>query len=165
MTNRQIIHYRRKREGKTDYRKRLEYLKSGKPRLVVRKTVNNIIVSIVEYHPDGDKVITTFNSKDLKKHDWNFSTGNIPAAYLTGYIAAKKALQKNVSEAILDLGLQANVKKGRLFAALKGAVDAGLNVPHSEEAFPDEERIQGKHIEEHLNIKMSDKIEELKSKF
>ena len=165
MTNRQTIHYRRKREGRTDYKKRLEYLKSGKPRLVVRKTVNNTIVSIVEYHPDGDKVITTFNSKDLKKLNWDISTGNIPAAYLAGYIAAKKALGKNVKEAILDLGMQATVKKGRLFAALKGAVDAGLNIPHSEEAFPDEERLLGKHIEDHLGIKVQEKVEEIKSKF
>jgi large subunit ribosomal protein L18 len=165
MTNRQIIHFRRKREGKTDYKKRLEYLKSGKPRLVVRKTVNNTIVSIVEYHPDGDKIITTFNSKDLKKLGWSFSTGNIPAAYLAGFIAAKKALERNVSNAILDLGLQSSVKKGRLFAALKGALDAGLDIPHSEEAFPSEDRILGKHIESYLNVKLSDKVEEIKSKF
>jgi len=48
---------------------------------------------------------------------------------------------------------------------LKGALDAGLNVPHSEEAFPSEDRLLGKHIEEHLNVKISDKVEEIKSKF
>ena len=41
-----ILSYKRKREGKTDYRKRLKLLKSDKLRFVVRKSLNNILTQI-----------------------------------------------------------------------------------------------------------------------
>ena len=161
MTNRQTINYRRKREGRTDYRRRLNLLKSGKARLAVRASVNNTIVSVASFNPDGDKIVTTFHSKDLKKKGWKHGTGNLPSAYLTGYFAAKSAMEKGVSEAILDIGSHESVKGSRVFAALKGAVDAGLSVPHSEDAFPTEERLMGAHIESHLNKKIQDDVKAL----
>ena len=36
----------------------------------------------------------------------------------------------------------------RAYAALKGMVDAGMEIPHSEEVLPSEERINGEHIGE-----------------
>ena len=78
-----VIQYRRKREGRTDYKKRLKMLISGIPRLVVRRTNKNIIVQVVDYSADGDKVIVTTNSSELSKLGWKHATGNIPAAYLT----------------------------------------------------------------------------------
>ena len=72
------------------------------------------------------------------------NTGNTPSAYLTGYLLGIKASKKGVKNAILDLGLQ---KPGqRIYAALKGVVDGGLDVPHSDEILPDEKRIKGDHI-------------------
>ncbi len=49
------VPHRRKREAKTNYKKRLALLKSGEYRLVLRKTTNTMIAQIVEYHVDGDK--------------------------------------------------------------------------------------------------------------
>ena len=34
----------------------------------------------------------------------------------------------------------------RVFAALKGAVEAGLEIPHGEEILPSDERAKGAHI-------------------
>jgi large subunit ribosomal protein L18 len=141
-----VINFRRKREGKTDYRKRLKMLISGTPRLVVRRTNKNIIVQVVEYADAGDKVIATANSTELKKLGWKYATGNIPAAYLTGMILAYKAKKKGTTNAIVDLGLQSSKAKSRIYAAVKGAIDGGLKIPASEEMFPPADRLSGKHI-------------------
>ena len=146
MANRQTIKYRRTREQKTNYKQRLNLLKGHKPRLIVRKSVNNITVSVAEYDPQGDRVRVNVHSSSLKKKGWNHSTGTIPAAYITGYTAGKLALNAGIKEAILDLGLQTKALKGRAFAALKGALDAGMSIPHDESALPPQERIEGSHI-------------------
>src|SRR5207249_2084035 len=73
-----------------------------------------------------------------------------PPAYLTGYLAGKRASAKGVTEAILDLGLQRPSKGGRLFAALQGLLDSGVSVPHSPEVLPSKERIRGAHIGESI---------------
>ena len=46
---------RRRREGKTDYRKRLRLLRSRKIRMVVRKSLKNTQVQLVEYK-EGDLI-------------------------------------------------------------------------------------------------------------
>lgn len=140
------VDYRRKREGRTNYRKRLELLKSGKSRLVVRKSNRYITAQIVDYNDKGDKVILTTRSSELKKFNWKFSMRNTPAAYLTGLIIGYKAKLKNINSAILDIGLQRSTKGSCIYALVKGAIDAGLKVPISEEIFPDEDRIKGKVI-------------------
>ncbi|MBW3004727.1 50S ribosomal protein L18 [Candidatus Woesearchaeota archaeon] len=137
---------RRKREGKTDYKKRIKLLMSKNPRLIIRKSLKNVSLQVIEFAPAGDKVILSVNSHDLKKLGWKANTNSLPAAYLCGYLLGTKALAKKVKECILDLGMQSSVKKGALFAALKGVIDAGLNVPHSENVFPDDKRIKGEHI-------------------
>jgi len=141
------VPWRRRREGKTNYRKRLALIRSGKPRLVVRKTLNYIIVQVVEPAIEGDKVIAAAHSRELvKKYGWKGGAKNTGAAYLTGLLAAYRARLNGVEEAVLDIGLQDPVPGARVFAALKGAVDAGLRVPHSEEILPTWERIRGEHI-------------------
>ncbi len=140
---------RRRREGKTNYKKRLKLLLSRKPRLVVRITNKRIITQVVEYGVDGDITIAYADSKELEKFGWKGDLNNTPAAYLTGLLIGKKALQKKINEAVLDIGLRTPSKGARVFAALKGAVDAGLKIPHSEEILPDERRIKGEHIAEY----------------
>ena len=137
---------RRKREGKTDYKMRIKLLMSKKPRLIIRKSLKNMLLQIVKFNPAGDKVIITVNSQSLKKLGWKANTNNLPASYLCGYLLGTKAKEKNIEECILDLGMQSSLKKSSLFAALKGAVDAGLKVPHSKNVFSDEKRIKGEHI-------------------
>jgi large subunit ribosomal protein L18 len=141
------VPFRRRREAKTDYKKRRALVISGLPRLVVRPTSKNIIVQVIEAKPEGDYVLASANSMELrKKFNWKGNCGNLPTAYLTGLLAGFKALEKNIKKAILDIGLKRPTKGARLFAAMKGALDAGLEIPHDEKIFPEESRIKGEHI-------------------
>ena len=142
------VGFRRRREGRTDYRRRQRLLRSARPRAVVRKTLNQTLVQIVLADASGDRVVASAQSLDLKEHGWSVGTGNVPAAYLTGFLAGKRALAKGVKGAILDIGVQEPTRGGRLFAALQGLVDAGMDVPHDEEILPAKERIRGEHIGE-----------------
>jgi large subunit ribosomal protein L18 len=151
------IEYRRKREGKTNYKKRLNLLLNDKPRLIIRKTLKNIIIQIVKYEEDGDKIIVGVNSKELEKtFEWKFSRNNIPASYLTGYMLGKKAIKKDIKEAILDIGLEDSVKGSKLYSALKGVLDAGLKIPCSKDILPGDDVIKGKNIVDYAK-KLSEK--------
>lgn len=147
---RYTVRYRRRRDGKTNFKRRLELLKGNKDRLVIRMTNTQIIIQVVRYLPDGDKVLLTSNSSNLKKHGWKYSFKSLPAAYLAGILAAKKAKEHKIKEAILDLGLQTPKHGSKIYAALKGVIDGGLNVPANEKAFPDDKRLSGEHIANHL---------------
>lgn len=140
------VKFRRRREGKTDYYRRRRLLLSRQPRLVVRKTNSNTIVQIIEANVVGDATVASALSSELAAHGWNAGTGNLPSAYLTGLLAGLRAKARGVKEAVLDLGLNPPVKGSRVYAALKGALDAGLEIPHSEDVLPDEARITGEHI-------------------
>jgi large subunit ribosomal protein L18 len=153
---RRTVPYRRKRESRTNYKKRLALLKSGLSRLIVRKSLNTITAQIINYEAAGDKVLAAATSKELKKFGWKGHTGNMPSAYLTGLLLGKNAKKNKISKAVLDLGLQIPIKGGRLYAALKGAVDAGMEIPHEKEALPSNERISGKHIAEYAKKIKSD---------
>ena len=146
------VQFRRKREGKTNYRKRVELLKSGKPRLIVRPFLKNIIAQIIEFDKVGDRTIASATGYELEKFGWHFSKGNIPAAYLTGLLAGRKGLKKGIKEAVLDIGGKTPIKGTRVFACLKGAIDAGLDVPHSEDVFPSEDRLRGEHIKRYFEL-------------
>ncbi|MEM3396269.1 MAG: 50S ribosomal protein L18 [Thermoplasmata archaeon] len=141
------VQMRRKREGKTDYRFRLKMLRSELPRAVVRKTNKNVIVQVFEFNLKGDKVLASASGFELrKKFGFQGNTDTTPASYLAGYLAGKRALKNNVSEAVLDIGFHSPTKGARVFAALKGLLDAGIEIPHQEEKLPDEYRIHGKHL-------------------
>ena len=140
--------FRRRFEGKTDYHKRLKLLKSRKLRVVIRTSNNHMRVQIVQSKLGGDEVlISAFSKEIVLKYGWNANTGNIPASYLTGYLAGLRAKNSNIQEAIFDLGMFNN--KNRVLAACKGVLDAGIQIPYNEEFFPEEleERIKGNHIE------------------
>ncbi len=140
------VQFRRKREGKTDYRRRLKLLKSGKSRLVVRTYSKNVQAQISKSSTVGDSTIALANSKHLKKFGWKGATSNLPTAYLVGFLCGRKALKSNVSEGILDIGAQEPVKGSKIFAVLKGAIDAGLKIPHDKSILPDDSRTSGEHI-------------------
>ena len=146
------VQYRRKREGKTNYRKRMELLKSGKPRLVVRLFLKNIIAQIIEFDKRGDRTIASATGYELEKLGWHFPKGNVPAAYLTGLLVGRKGLKKGIKEAVLDIDGKTPLKGTRMFACLKGAIDGGLAVPHSEDVFPSEERLMGEHIKKYFEL-------------
>ncbi len=150
--------FRRRYDGKTDYHKRLKLLKSRKLRVVIRASNDHIRVQIVESKFGGDNVLISAFSKELaSKYGWSANSGNIPAAYLTGYLAGLRAKTKNIQDAIFDLGIFYH--KNRVLAACKGLIDTGLIIPYREEFFPEElkERIKGTHIENYAkNLKSNE---------
>jgi len=116
------------------------------PRLVVRKTLNSTSAQIVQYSPGGDKVLFTASTKELEQFGWKAHKGNTVSAYLVGLLIGKKISGK-VKKVILDTGLHPTVKGARVFAVLKGCLDAGIEIPHSPEILPSDDRVSGKHIE------------------
>jgi len=139
------MQFKRRRLGKTDYKRRLKLLSSDKPRLVVRRSLNYITAQIVKSDKKGDNVLAGITSKQLRKYNWNFACDNLPAAYLTGLLIGKLS-DKKIKEVILDSGLYQSTKGNRVYAVVKGAKDAGLNISVGEDVLPSEDRIRGKHI-------------------
>ncbi len=140
------VHFRRRREGKTNYRYRLKLLHAEAARLIVRKTANKTIVQVAKYAPEGDRMLAQANSAELAKLGWTVSATNVPAAYLTGMLAAKRAKAAGVEAAVLDAGLGKPTHGGRVFSALQGAVDGGLDIPHGEDVMPSKKRVRGEHL-------------------
>lgn len=142
---------RRQRNGKTDYRKRLKLLRSRKPRMVVRKSLKNTQVQFIEYHEGGDNIVASAVSMELvSKYKWKYSTSTTPAAYLTGVLAGKRAKDKEINECVLDLGRYMPVTGSKIFASLRGVLDAGIECPHNEEKLPKDDRIMGKHLDKDM---------------
>lgn len=140
------IAFRRRRDGQTDYRKRLRLLVGNKPRAVCRKSGKYIWLQLVDYNKTGDRVSISAHSRELQKLGWQGCFNNIPAAYLTGLLFAKKAKEAKIKEVIIDNGLYATVAKSAFFAVLKGMIDGGLPLPIASEVMPSDDRIKGEHI-------------------
>lgn len=154
------VPFRRRREGSTDYYIRRKLLNGREVRAVVRRSSKNVSVQFAEFTMDGDMILATATSQEIVKKGWKHSSSNISAAYLTGYLAGKKAVKAGIEYAVLDIGLQKPKKGGVLFAAVAGMIDAGLEIPHGEGVLPVEERLNGKHI----NDKMEADVKGLKKK-
>ena len=200
------VKYRRRREGKTDYRQRKRLCaqdknkyQSPKYRLVVRFTNRKVICQIIYSLVDGDRVLTQATSSELARYGLKVGLKNYAAAYCTGLLVARRMLQKvgldetyegntevdgevvtteyekktyyvdEVDEdkrpfrALLDVGCKPTTTGHRVFGALKGAADGGLDVPHSNKRFPGydrdakeydadmhRERIMGGHVGEYM---------------
>ena len=112
--------------------------------VTVQISNENTLVQIHKPQFTGDKVVASAHSRFLISKGWKGSRKNVPAAYLTGYLAGKKALASGTSSAILYSGTRKYTQ--RMAAALKGVIDAGLKIPASEETLPAEERINGQHL-------------------
>ncbi|MGZ4908105.1 MAG: 50S ribosomal protein L18 [Halobacteriota archaeon] len=140
------VPFRRRREGKTNYHKRLGLLRSERRRMVVRKGGNNIILQLVDHSEAGDVTLVSAHALELKKFGYKGSTGNTPAAYLAGVLFGVRALQNGFDDGVLDLGLNASSKGSRVYAALKGALESGFEIPHDEGPLPSPERVNGEHI-------------------
>jgi large subunit ribosomal protein L18 len=138
--------FRRRREGRTHYGKREKLVTSGIARFVIRPTNKHLGAQVIQAKPEGDFVLASAHSSELKEFGWKAPCGNMPAAYLTGLLAGRRAKANGVSEAILDIGLYSRGPGSRIFAATKGALDAGLTIPHDEKVLPKPERIKGQHV-------------------
>ncbi|EXX78311.1 hypothetical protein RhiirA5_353383 [Rhizophagus irregularis] len=136
---------------------------SPKYRLVVRFTNTDVIVQIIYAKLDGDFVLTAAYSHELKKYGIKIGLTNWAATYATGLLAARRVLTKlgladkylGITEpdgkvapieeledaprpfkAFLDVGLKRTSTGSKVFAALKGASDGGIFIPHGENRFP-----------------------------
>jgi len=168
-----------------------------KYRLVVRFTNRKVIAQLVYASIIGDHVVTQATSKDLAKFGITVGLKNYAAAYATGLLVARRALkafgldetikgkeeldgedfhveeednEQRPLKAILDVGLQRTCVGARLWGALKGAVDGGLHIPHTNKNFPGfkaaeekgqeseydaeahKDRIFGKHVQEYMEM-------------
>jgi len=200
------VKFRRRREGKTDYRQRKRLCtqdknkyQSPKYRLVVRFTNRQVICQIVYAQIDGDRILTSATSRELERYGLKVGLKNYASAYCTGLLVARRLLQKvglddtyegntevdgevvkteydgktyfvdevdddkKPFRALLDVGCKPTTTGCRIFGALKGAADGGLDIPHSEKRFPGydrdakeydadmhRERIFGGHVGEYM---------------
>jgi large subunit ribosomal protein L18 len=150
------VKLKRKRKGKTDYKSRLKFLKSNKTRITIRPSTKDLIIQAVNFVEGGDKVLCAAKATDLKKIGWDYNTGNVPSAYLVGLYFGSKNKDK-VKEAIIDLGRRSITKGDRLAATIKGLVDSGINIPHSDSIFPAENKINGTSIVEYAKSLSNEK--------
>ncbi|MEM3828394.1 MAG: hypothetical protein QXP36_04145 [Conexivisphaerales archaeon] len=150
----------------TNYRVRLKLLRSGLPRLVIRKTNSSVITQIIisEYESNRVKDITMFHAygRELYSFGWPFSYKNVMAAYLTGYLIAKKASNLK-SEIIVDKGLYTLHPNSFVFFVIKGAIDGGLKVRAGEINISNE-RLLGLHIKHISELSKGNQFRKVKDK-
>lgn len=158
------LSYRRRRNARTDYAMRRRLVLSGLPRLVVRPANKHITVQIVEAKATGDIIVASAHSSELKKYAWKGAGGNVPAAYLTGRLAGYRAKNKGVQKAILDVGTRPISTGSRLFAAMNGALDSGMEIPHGDDTLLTKERIRGQHIADYGKL-LSEKQDVYEKRF
>lgn len=141
---------RRRKENKTDYLKRLKLLKSRMPRIVFRKTNKYIIAQYVSSSHAKDKVEMGLSSKQLTKYGWpkefQGSLKSIPASYLIGFLIGKKIIKEKKETPIIDFGMLRVLHKTKIFAFLKGLIDAEVKIKYKKDVFPDDEKITGKNL-------------------
>jgi len=217
------VKWRRRREGKTDYRQRHKLItqdknKYGSPkyRLVVRFSNRYVTCQVIYAEITGDKVLCSASSKELPKYGLKVVLKNYSAAYCTGLLVARRLLkqlgleeaypgveevtgevvtctnevngrtyfvdelddEKKPFRCLLDVGIKNTTTGARVFGALKGASDGGLDIPHSEKRFPgyvrdtkqfDSEthkaRIMGEHVADYMREMEEDDEEMYKKHF
>jgi len=134
-----------------------------KYRLIVRSTNRDVVCQVAYSRMAGDVIIAAAYSHELPKYGLTVGLKNYAAHYCTGLLLARRLLQKfkldqiyvgqtevdgneyNVEPAddgpgpfrcFLDTGLTRTTTGNKVFGALKGAVDGGLDIPHSCKRFP-----------------------------
>ncbi|KAL0903665.1 hypothetical protein M5K25_028061 [Dendrobium thyrsiflorum] len=205
------VKYKRRREGKTDYRARIRLINQDKNkyntpkyRFVVRFTNRDIIAQIISASIAGDIVLAAAYAHELPHFGLEVGLTNYAAAYCTGLLLARRVLkllemdeeyQGNVEatgedfsvepaesrrpfRALLDVGLVRTTTGNRVFGALKGALDGGLDIPHSEKRFAgfkkDDKQLDaevhrkyifGGHVADYMRILMEDEPEKYQAQF
>ena len=142
----QRVPFRRRREGKTDYRRRLKLLLSRKNRVVVRSSHKSIRIQLIASEKEGDRTLVSALSSELPSYGYTAGLCNSSAAYLTGLLFGKRAIAAGFDDGIFDIGLITPVHGSNVYASLKGAVDSGMAIPHDPAVFPTEERMKGELI-------------------
>jgi len=176
-----------------------------KYRLVVRQANKDITAQIIYARIDGDMVLGAAYSHELRRFGITVGLTNYSAAYCTGLLLARRVLKKLKLDSVykglekitgedyqvesiddqpgafrccLDVGLQRTTTGAKMFAVLKGALDGGLNIPHSTKRFPGynketkkydakahRDRIFGKHIATYMRALQGDDNDAYKRQF
>jgi large subunit ribosomal protein L18 len=160
------VAFRRRRENKTNFNRRLKMIKSRRNRLIIRCSLKNTIVQIAASEITGDKIVVASHSFQLiKGFGWKFSSSSLCSAYLTGYLCGMRAKKANVKDAILDIGVSCHTD--HIKAAFKGFLDAGIEVPHNEKWFPKAlaSRISGEHIKKYADKLSKENVDKYKKVF
>jgi len=222
------VKFRRRREGRTDYRQRHKLItqdknkySSPKYRLVVRFSNRFVTVQVIYAEICGDKVLACATSKELGKYGLSVGLKNYAAAYCTGLLCARRLLKdiglddvytgveepdgevvtckgtdrdgnethrtyyvseldenKKPFRALLDVGIKNTTTGSRIFGAMKGASDGGLDIPHSNKRFPGYSRdtkiydaevhkahIMGEHVADYMREMQEDDEDMYKKHF
>jgi len=131
--------------------------------LVVRFTNKRVLTSVVYSTIKGDMTVAAADSTELKRFGITCGLTNYAAAYCTGLLIGRRILNKFGLDSLyqgqievdgdefyeeadaeekasfrcyLDTGLARTSTGARIFGVLKGAADAGLDIPHSPKRFP-----------------------------
>jgi large subunit ribosomal protein L18 len=153
---------KRIRSDKTNYRKRAALLIGRHSFVTIKVSDQNIAAQMIKPAPSGDVVLASAHSSELAKQGWKGAANNLPACYLTGLLLGKKALAKDIKNAVLYIGKDHFTS--RVASCLKGIVDSGVAMPVSEESLPDDERISGQHIAQYAET-LKENQEEFASRF
>jgi len=176
-----------------------------KYRLIVRITNKDVICQIAYARVQGDVIVESAYSHELPKYGVCVGLTNYAAAYCTGLLVARRILHKfglneiytGVTDAngedyevedvdgqpgafrcYLDIGLARTSTGAKIFACLKGAVDGGLDIPHSHKRFPGydgeskeynpevhKNHILGQHVANYMQSLLDDDEEAYKRQF
>ena len=145
---------RRNRQNRTNYRKRAALLLGRRSFVSVTISNQNVMAQVLKASLNGDRVVTSVQSRQLMKYGWKGSMNSLPACYLTGYLLGIKSLGEGVDDLILYTG-KGSYTSG-IAACIKGIVDAGVNIPMSDSSLPSVERIRGSHIAQYAELLKKD---------
>ncbi|OMO62712.1 Ribosomal protein L18/L5 [Corchorus capsularis] len=205
------VKFKRRREGKTDYRARTRLINQDKNkyntpkyRLVARFTNKDVTAQIVHASIRGDIVLAAAYAHELPRYGLEVGLTNYAAAYCVGLLLARRVLKQlemdteyegNVEatgedysvepgetrrpfRCLLDVGLIKTTTGNRVFGVLKGALDGGLDIPHSDKRFagfskdskqldPEVHRkyIYGGHVAAYMRTLIEDEPEKYQSHF
>jgi len=138
--------------------------KTPKYRFVVRFTNRDVICQVFAADLTHDACLASAYAHELPNYGLKVGLNNYAAAYSTGLLLARRVNQKfkldyqgNTEvdgqdvpvikegdkapfKALLDVGLARTTTAARVFGALKGACDGGLDIPHKDRRFPGSHR-------------------------
>lgn len=173
--------------------------------MIVRCTNKDICCQIAYARLEGDKIVAAAYSHELPRYGVKVGLSNYAAAYCTGLLLARRVLQKfnldsiypgqtkvdgehfmvedaadspGAFRACLDVGLARTSTGARVFGAMKGAADGGLDIPHSEKRFPGydaeeksfnaqvhRDHIFGKHVADYMKALKEEDEDAFKRQF
>jgi large subunit ribosomal protein L5e len=173
--------------------------------MIVRTTNKDICCQIAYARIEGDRIVESAYSHELPHYGVKVGLTNYAAAYCTGLLLARRVLKKfnldslyegqtkvdgeqfevedvddgpGAFHACLDIGLARTSTGARIFGAMKGAVDGGLEIPHSNKRFPGYDKeasefnasvhrdhIFGKHVADYMSHLLEEDEDAYKRQF